>query len=72
VISSMMGCSVSQMSSRASQNPQTTQVSQANTPFPVLTLEDNPRDPLGFCLSKEDAAELALYIRALQRQGGSN
>lgn len=60
-ISSMMGCSTTQQT-----------VNQTKIPFPILNLQENPRDPLGFCLSKEDAAELALYIRTLQRQGGSN
>lgn len=54
VTSLMMGCST------------TPSHNQKQISFPVLTLEENPTDPQGFCLSKEDAAELALYIRSLR------
>lgn len=54
VTSLMMGCST------------TPSQSQNQVSFPVLTIQDNPNDPQGLCLSKEDAAELALYIRSLR------
>ena len=56
VTSLMTGCSTTP-----------TQDQRQPVPFPQLTLQDNPNDPFGFCLSKQDAAELANYIQALQR-----
>ena len=43
-----------------------TQQRQVPPSFPALALEDHPVDPEGFCLSKEEAAKLGVYIRELQ------